>query len=61
MKEIEKNLYNLNITRYISTAEPEPIIDLVEVNEKLIVINEQIEKKTKEHNEFLKELGLRRI
>lgn len=61
MKEIEKNLYNLNITRYISTAEPEPIIDLVEVNEKLIAINEQIEKKTKEHNEFLKELGLMRI
>ncbi len=28
MEEIEKNGYNLNISRYISTAEPEPIIDL---------------------------------
>lgn len=28
MEEIEKNEYNLNISRYVSTAEEEPIIDL---------------------------------
>ena len=61
MEEIEKNGYNLNISRYVSTAEPEPIIDLKEVNEKLTLINERIETKTKEHNEYLKELKLKTI
>ncbi|HLW31219.1 MAG TPA: type I restriction-modification system subunit M [Aequorivita sp.] len=58
MKEIDKNGYNLNISRYVSTAEDEVQIDLKEVNRSLISINKTIEKKTKEHNEFLKELGL---
>jgi type I restriction enzyme M protein len=58
MEEIEKNGYNLNISRYVSTAEDEVQIDLTEVNMNLNSINEQIEKKTKEHNDFLSELGL---
>ncbi len=58
MDEIEKNGYNLNISRYVSTAEDEVQIDLREVNKKLISINKRIEEKTKEHNEYLKELGL---
>jgi len=58
MDEIEKNGYNLNISRYVSTAEEEVQIDLKEVNEKLIEINKTIDAKTKEHNEYLKELGL---
>lgn len=57
MEEIEKNGYNLKISRYVSTAEDEVQIDLNEVNKNLSSINERIEKKTKEHNEFLK-LGL---
>ncbi|WP_291727857.1 type I restriction-modification system subunit M [Bernardetia sp.] len=61
MDEVEKNGYNLNISRYVSTAEPEPQIDLKEVNEKLASINERITKHTAEHNEFLKELGLDNI
>lgn len=61
MAEIEKNSYNLNISRYVSTAEDEVQIDLKEVNKNLTSINERIEKKTKEHNEFLKELGLNTI
>ncbi len=61
MEEIEKNGYNLNISRYVSTAEDEVQIDLNVVNKKLSSINEQIEKKTNEHNEFLKELGLKEI
>ena len=61
MEEIEKNGYNLNISRYVSTAEPEPIIDLNAVNDSLQSIDERIAKKTKEHNAFLKELGLKTI
>ena len=61
MDEIEKNGYNLNISRYVSTAEDEIPVDLDEVNKLLTSINERIEKKTKEHNEFLKELGLKTI
>lgn len=58
MDEIIKNDYNLNITRYISTAEPEPIINLSKVNKELKDIDKLIKEKTKEHNMFLKELGL---
>ena len=61
IEEIEKNGYNLNISRYVSTAEDEIEIDLEKVNERLTSINKRIEKKTKEHNAFLKELGLKTI
>ena len=61
MKEIEKNGYNLNISRYVSTAEDEVQIDLNVVNEKLSSINKSIDSKTKEHNKFLNELGLKTI
>lgn len=59
MEEIEKNGYNLNISRYVSIAEDEVPIDLNEVNKNLTSINERIEDKTREHNKFLKELGLK--
>jgi type I restriction enzyme M protein len=58
MDEIEKNGYNLNISRYVSTAEKEDKIDLKEVNAKLKIINVSIKTSTDKHNEFLKELGL---
>lgn len=58
MDEIEKNGYNLNISRYVSTAEQEEKIDLQAVNKKLKTINESIKTNTDKHNEFLKELGL---
>jgi type I restriction enzyme M protein len=58
MEEIEKNGYNLNISRYVSTAIEEAKVDLKEVNAKLIEINESIKTSTDKHNEFLKELGL---
>lgn len=61
MDEIEKNGYNLNISRYVSTAEDEVPVDLEKVNKSLASINKLIEKKTKEHNEYLKELGLKTI
>ena len=58
IEEIEKNGYNLNISRYVSTSLDEIKIDLKEVNKKLTVINESIATNTAKHNEFLKELGL---
>ncbi len=59
LAEIEKNDFNLNISRYISTAKPEEIIDLDEVNKKLVEIEKNIKKFTDEHNVYLKELGLK--
>lgn len=61
MEEIEKNGYNLNISRYVSTSEDEIQIDLEDVNAKLASINESIKINTDKHNEFLKELGLNNI
>lgn len=58
MVEIEKNDYNLNISRYVSTAIEEKTIILKDVNEKLIVIENKIKEATEKHNGFLKELGL---
>lgn len=58
MEEIEKNDYNLNISRYISTAKPEEIIKLDEVNTKLIDLEKEITMTENKHNEYLKELGL---
>ncbi len=58
MPEIEKNDYNLNISRYISTAVAEPEISLKEVHADLLRIESDIQKATRAHNAFLKELGL---
>lgn len=58
MEEIEKNGYNLNISRYISTASAEADIDLQAVNKKLATLEETIEAARDKHNSFLKELGL---
>jgi len=58
MSEIEKNGYNLNISRYVSTSIDEVQIDLQKVNTTLTAINESIKANTDKHNEFLKELGL---
>ena len=58
MEEIEKNGYNLNISRYISTAVIEPEIDLKDTHANLVSIDNNIQKAVLRHNEFLKELGL---
>ncbi|WP_429076638.1 type I restriction-modification system subunit M [Aeromonas hydrophila] len=58
MEEIEKNDFNLNISRYVSTAQPEKEIDLVAVHADLVALDQQIGHATQRHNEFLKELGL---
>ena len=58
MAEIEKNDYNLNISRYVSTAEPEPEIDLAAVHKELGEIEKRIAVASKKHNQYLNELGL---
>jgi type I restriction enzyme M protein len=59
MKEIsEENLYNLNISRYVSTAEAEAEIDLAATHAELVRIESEIREATARHNGFLKELGL---
>jgi type I restriction enzyme M protein len=58
MEEIETNGYNLNISRYISTAMAEEEIDLGAVNEELETQEQEIVAAKEKHNTFLKELGL---
>jgi hypothetical protein len=58
MKEIEAHDFNLNISRYITTAEAEAEIDLAATHRKLEEIEDAIRKSTAKHNGFLKELGL---
>jgi type I restriction enzyme M protein len=58
MAEIEKNDYNLNISRYVTTSVEEETIDLREVNKKLAEIELEITRARETHNQFLKELGL---
>ena len=58
MERIKQEGYNLNISRYISTAVEEAEIDLAATHDKLVEIENAIQKATVKHNEFLKELGL---
>ncbi|MGV8117256.1 type I restriction-modification system subunit M [Methanothrix soehngenii] len=58
MEEIKKHDFNLNISRYVSTAEPEESVDLAQVYTELTKLAGQISETTKEHNKFLKQLGL---
>ena len=58
MAEIEKNDYNLNISRYISTAVSEAEIDLKAVHAELVSLDKDIKAATAKHNAFLQELGL---
>lgn len=58
MEEIEKNAYNLNISRYVSTSIDEVQINLDDVNVRLTDIEKKIVNATNEHNKFLKELGI---
>jgi type I restriction enzyme M protein len=58
MGEIVQNDYNLNISRYVSTAVAEEEIDLAAVHAELVDIEDKIANATAKHNEFLAELGL---
>jgi len=58
MAKIKENDFNLNISRYVSTAQAEKKIDLKKVNLELINLEAKIIRATQVHNQFLKELGL---
>jgi type I restriction enzyme M protein len=58
MAEIEKNDFNLNISRYISTAVGEEEISLEGANTELVQIEKAVQSAKAKHNAFLKELGL---
>ena len=59
MAEIAKNDFNLNISRYISTAVGEAEIDLAATQQALEEIEKTIATAKQKHNSFLKELGLK--
>lgn len=58
MDRIAEEGFNLNISRYISTAVGEEEIDLSATQSELVDIEKQIRDATAKHNTFLKELGL---
>ncbi|MDR0479326.1 MAG: type I restriction-modification system subunit M, partial [Burkholderiaceae bacterium] len=58
MEEIGRNDFNLNISRYVSTALAEEEVDLAATHQRLLDIEQKIAQAKDKHNSFLKELGL---
>lgn len=58
MDEIDQHGYNLNISRYVSTALYKEQIDLNAVNDELVAIEKKASEAAFRYNQFLKELGL---
>ncbi|WP_019949631.1 type I restriction-modification system subunit M [Hymenobacter aerophilus] len=58
MPEVEANGYNLNISRYVSTATAAEEIDLQAVHQQLVALEAQAAEAAARHNAFLAELGL---
>jgi len=58
MAEIERNDFNLNISRYISTSLAEKQVDLNQVHATLTDLAAQVNTAKAAHNAFLRELGL---
>jgi len=61
MKEIEENDFNLNISRYVSTAVQEEAVDIEAVNQELKSLESRIREAKNRHNEFLEELELEKL
>jgi type I restriction enzyme M protein len=55
--EIIENEYNLNVSLYVDTSDPEPDIDVANVNKELKGLIQTREKSFKEMQGYLKELG----
>ncbi len=59
LEEIEQEHdFNLNISRYVSTAKPEEPVDLDAVHRRLVESHNAIGTAARTHNEYLDELGL---
>jgi type I restriction enzyme M protein len=56
--EVRENDYNLNIPRYVDTFEEEEEVDIAAVQERIIVIEQELAKVREEMAVCLKELGL---
>ncbi len=56
--EITDNDCNLNITRYVSTMQPEAEIHLADVHHRLVEADKKAKAALCKHNAFLRELGL---
>ncbi|MGQ0528529.1 MAG: type I restriction-modification system subunit M [Panacagrimonas sp.] len=58
IERVAEEGYNLNISRYISTAQAETEIDLAATHRDLVEIEKAIREATQKHNAFLRELNL---
>ena len=58
LSEIKENDYNLNISRYIDTSEPEPIVDLALVKKNIETLEAEEKEIDQKLAAFLKELGI---
>jgi len=59
LEEIEnEHDFNLNISRYVSTAKPEEEVDLDVVHRQLTELQEEIRTAAEKHNSYLRELGI---
>jgi type I restriction enzyme M protein len=61
LQEIEENEYNLNITRYVSTAVAEEEIDLAATHSELTRLAQEVATAKAQHNAFLRELKLEEL
>ncbi|BET67222.1 type I restriction-modification system subunit M [Opitutales bacterium ASA1] len=57
-EELRDNEFNLNISRYVETQEPEPEVDLAAVRRRIEDLEEQLAENRKQMHQHLKELGL---
>ena len=58
-EEIAENGFNLNTPRYVDTFEPEPEIDMVEVQADIVRINGELAEVEAKMDGYLKELGFK--
>lgn len=56
--EIEENDYNLNIPRYVDTFEPEPEVDIAEVQGEIDELENELTEVQSKMDEYLKELDM---
>lgn len=61
LEEIKENDYNLNISRYVDTTEPEPEVDIPGVIKEIKELKEKAKNTEDKLNEYLKELGFTEI
>ena len=56
--EIKENDFNLNIPRYVDTFEPEPLVDMADVNAEINGLKVELVEVETKMAAYLQELGL---